>query len=175
MKIRGAMKMAQTRCANAGKHNYLSFRLGDEEYGIDILKVQEIRGYDAVTRIADTPEFIKGVINLRGAIVPIVDLRLRFQLGEAKYDDSTVVVILSIAGRTIGVVVESVSDVLEIPADRIRLAPNIDSQLDAGFITGLATPDPADPARMLILIEIEELMLSPNMGIVQKNVALAVA
>ena len=81
---------------------YLTFRLGNEEYGIDILKVQEIRGYDAVTRIAGAPEFLKGVINLRGVIVPIVDLRLKFNLGEVRYDEFTVVVILNVAGRIVG-------------------------------------------------------------------------
>jgi hypothetical protein len=88
-----------------GTQEYLTFRLGAEEYGIDILKVQEIRGYDTVTRIANAPAFIKGVINLRGVIVPIVDLRLKFNLGEAKYDTFTVVIILNVVNRVVGAVV----------------------------------------------------------------------
>src|ERR1700756_4418931 len=86
-------------------HEYLAFTLGSEEYGIDILKVQEIRGYEAVTRIANAPEFIKGVINLRGIIIPVVDMRIKFNLGSATYDQFTVVIILNIGGRVVGMVV----------------------------------------------------------------------
>ncbi len=154
---------------------YLTFRLGGEEYGIDILKVQEIRGYDAVTRVTGAPEFLKGVINLRGVIVPIVDLRLKFQLGDIKYDEFTVVVILSICGRTVGAVVDSVSDVLELTAEQIREAPEFNSLLDADFITGLGTAGTEDRARMLILLDIERLMTSPAMGIVAEEEVLAAA
>jgi purine-binding chemotaxis protein CheW len=147
-------------------HEYLTFRLGGEEYGIDILKVQEIRGYDTVTRIANAPPFIKGVINLRGVIVPIVDLRLKFDLGEAKYDAFTVVIILTVAGRVVGAVVDSVSDVLELDAEQIRPAPEFNSMLDASYITGLGTVGASDDKRMLILIDIERLMSSPDMALV---------
>jgi len=154
---------------------YLTFRLGREEYGIDILKVQEIRGYDAVTRIASAPEFLKGVINLRGVIVPIVDLRLKFQLGEVRYDEFTVVVILNVAGRIVGAVVDSVSDVLELSEEQIRVAPEFNSLLDANYITGLGTVGTDDRARMLILLDIEKLMTSPEMGIVAEEETLAAA
>src|SRR5476651_704391 len=93
-------------------HEFLAFTLGSEEYGIDILKVQEIRGYDTVTRIANAPEFVKGVINLRGIIVPIVDMRIKFHLGRVEYDHQTVVIILNVASRVVGMVVDGVSDVL---------------------------------------------------------------
>ncbi|MCC6218847.1 MAG: chemotaxis protein CheW, partial [Aquabacterium sp.] len=102
---------------------YLTFRLGDEEYGIDILKVQEIRGYENPTRIANAPHFLKGVVNLRGTIVPIVDLRLRFGCNSAEYNSFTVTIVLHIGQRTIGTVVDSVSDVVEIPAEAIRPSP----------------------------------------------------
>jgi purine-binding chemotaxis protein CheW len=102
---------------------FLVFTLGDEEYGIDILKVQEIRGYDQVTRIANTPEFIKGVTNLRGVIVPIVDLRVKFSQGDVDYDDNTVVIVLNLGQRVVGIVVDGVSDVLSLTADQIRPAP----------------------------------------------------
>jgi purine-binding chemotaxis protein CheW len=148
---------------------YLTFRLGPEEYGIDILKVQEIRGYDAVTRVAGAPEFLKGVINLRGVIVPIVDLRLKFQLGETRYDEFTVVVILNIAGRIVGIVVDSVSDVLELTPEQIRAAPEFNSLLDASFITGLGTVGTDERARMLILVDIQKLMLSPEMAIASES------
>jgi len=154
---------------------YLTFRLGHEEYGIDILKVQEIRGYDAVTRVSGAPDFLKGVINLRGVIVPIVDLRLKFQLGDIKYDEFTVVVILNIAGRIVGAVVDSVSDVLELTDEQIREAPEFDSLLDASFITGLGTVGNEERSRMLILVDIEKLMLSPEMAIVSEDDKLVAA
>lgn len=157
---------------------YLTFKLGSEEYGIDILKVQEIRGYDTVTRIANAPAFIKGVINLRGVIVPIVDLRVKFNLGEARYDSFTVVIILNVANRVVGAVVDSVSDVLELAAEQIRPAPEFNSMLDASYITGIgcvksggekvadseAGNRKAD--RMLILVDIEKLMSSADMALV---------
>jgi purine-binding chemotaxis protein CheW len=140
---------------------YLTFRLGEEEYGIDILKVQEIRGYEQPTRIANSPAFVKGVINLRGVIVPIVDLRLKFALGSAAYDDFTVVIILNLGTRVIGIVVDSVSDVMELSPEQIRPAPDVGASVDADFITGLG----ALPGRMLILVEIERLMSAADMAL----------
>jgi purine-binding chemotaxis protein CheW len=163
-------KMEKTGDA-AAPAEYLTFRLGREEYGIDILKVQEIRGYDTVTRIVDAPAFMKGVINLRGVIVPIVDLRLKFQLGDIRYDALTVVIILNVSGRVVGMVVDSVSDVLDLEATQIRPAPDFESLLDAGFITGLGTVGAGDAARMLILVDIEKLMLSPEMALVGADMA----
>src|SRR5665647_2190405 len=106
--------------AEAPSWEFLTFRLGAESYGIEILKVQEIRGYEVPTAIANAPSFIKGVINLRGEIVPILDLRIKFQLPEAGYDEFTVAIILNVAGRVVGAVVDSVSDVLTLAADSIR-------------------------------------------------------
>ncbi|WP_284616563.1 chemotaxis protein CheW [Aquabacterium humicola] len=143
----------------------LSFKLGAEEYGIDILKVQEIRGYEQPTRIANTPGFMKGVVNLRGVIVPIVDMRVRFALDEVKYDAFTVVIILNIAGRTIGIVVDSVSDVLELRSDQIKAAPEFNGQIDSAYITGLGTVKTGDVERMLILMDIEQMMSSAEMGL----------
>jgi purine-binding chemotaxis protein CheW len=138
---------------------FLSFRLGAEEYGIDILKVQEIRNYAAVTTIANAPPFIKGVINLRGAIVPIVDLRLKFNVGEVRYDAFTVVIVLNVAGRVIGAVVDSVSDVLILNAGEIRPVPEFAAAVNTRFISGLATVS----GGMLILLDIEALLTSPEM------------
>ena len=143
-------------------NEFLSFRLGSEEYGIDILKVQEIRGYDTVTRIANTPEFIKGVINLRGAIVPIIDLRIKFGLGDPSYDEFTVVIILNVARRVVGVVVDSVSDVLTLSDAQIRTAPDFSAALDTQYVTGLGAID----ERMLILVDIERLIGSRDMGLI---------
>jgi purine-binding chemotaxis protein CheW len=165
--------MEQSTEAAVKPSEYLTFRLGKEEYGIDILTVQEIRGYDAVTRVTGAPEFLKGVINLRGVIAPIVDLRLKFHLGDIKYDEFTVVIILNVAGRIVGVVVDSVSDVLELTREQIRVAPEFNSLLDASYITGLGTAGTEERARMLILLDIEKLMTSPEMGIVAEEEARA--
>ena len=137
----------------------LTFRLGGEEYGIDILRVQEIRGYEQPTHIVNAPAHVKGVINLRGVIVPIVDLRLRFGLPEAAYDRFTVVIILNVGERVVGAVVDSVSDVIEIAPEQVRAAPELDAGVDAGHITGIGTLG----ERMLILLDIERLMLSSNL------------
>ncbi|WP_395699241.1 chemotaxis protein CheW [Aquabacterium sp.] len=143
----------------------LSFKLGAEEYGIDILKVQEIRGYEQPTRIANAPGFMKGVVNLRGVIVPIVDMRVRFALEDVRYDAFTVVIILNVAGRTVGIVVDSVSDVLELRGDQIKPAPEFNGQIDSAYITGLGTVKSGDDERMLILMDIEQMMSSEEMGL----------
>lgn len=148
--------------ALARPREYLTFRLGDEEYGIDILKVQEIRSYEPPTRIAGAPAFVRGVVNLRGVIVPIVDLRLRFALGSAEYSAFTVVIILNLGGRVIGIVVDAVSDVLELDPASVREAPEMSAGVDAGFVVGLGTV----AGRMLILVDIEQLLMSPETGIV---------
>jgi purine-binding chemotaxis protein CheW len=148
-----------------GTREYLSFKLGAEEYGIDILRVQEIRGYEAPTRIANSPPFIKGVVNLRGVIVPIVDMRVRFNMDDVQYNSFTVVIILNIAGRTVGMVVDSVSDVLELDGEHIKAAPEFNGAIDATFITGLGTVKQGDTERMLILMDIEALMKSPEMAL----------
>jgi purine-binding chemotaxis protein CheW len=149
----------------AGAREYLTFRLDQEEYGIDILKVQEIRGYEPPTRIANAPEFIKGVTNLRGTIVPIVDMRLKFDCSKAEYNSFTVVIILNLRNRVVGIVVDSVSDVMELTSDQIRLAPDIESSIDSSCIVGLGSVG----ERMLILLDIEKLMSSPDMGLLSGN------
>ncbi|HET7313516.1 chemotaxis protein CheW [Salinisphaera sp.] len=140
----------------------LVFNLGGEEYAVDILKVQEIRGYANVTRIANVPEFIKGVTNLRGEIVPIVDLRLKFALGTADYTEQTVVIVLNIGERVVGVVVDSVSDVIGLSAKQIKPAPEFGAQMNTAYLEGLASVD----ERMLILIDVEAMMTSREMALV---------
>ncbi len=147
-------------------NEFLTFRLGGEEYGMDILKVQELRGYEAITQIANAPEFIKGVVNLRGIIVPIVDMRIKFQLGEVTYDQFTVVIILNVVGRVMGVVVDGVSDVLSLTQDQMRPTPEFGSVIDTEYIMGLGTVD----ERMLILVDIEKLMGSTDMGLIDQVV-----
>lgn len=141
---------------------YLTFTLGQEEYAIDILKVQEIRGYEKPTLIANAPAFIKGVINLRGIIVPIVDLRVKFNLGKIEYTPFTVVIILNVAGRVIGIVVDSVSDVMALTSAQIRQAPDFSGTFDTKYILGLAAVD----TRMMIVTDIERLMTSADMELI---------
>ena len=150
------------RAALALGGEFLTFRLGAEEYGIDILKVQEIRSYEPPTRIANAPPFIKGVVNLRGVIVPIVDLRLKLACPTADYNDFTVVIVLNVKGRVVGAVVDSVSDVLALDTESIKPAPEMNSEVDMGFITGIGSRE----GRMLILLDIEGLMASHAMGLV---------
>jgi len=153
--------------SNAPVGEYLTFVLGSEEYGIEILKVQEIRGYDAVTKIANTPEFIKGVINLRGTIVPIVDLRVRFNLGKVEYNEFTVVIILNLSGRIVGIVVDGVSDVITLQASQLRAVPDLVSTIDTKYLVGLGTVED----RMLILVNIESLMNSQEMALIDSVAA----
>ena len=141
---------------------FLTFALGKEEYGVDILKVQEIRSYEGVTRLPDAPDYIKGVINLRGTIVPVIDMRLKFRLENADYSALTVMIVLSVAGRVVGIVVDSVSDVVRLGGEQIRPVPELGATIDSQFLTGIGTLD----ERMLILLDIERLMASAEMGLV---------
>ena len=151
----------QENASDIAGREFLAFTLGSEEYGIDILKVQEIRGYEAVTRIANAPEFIKGVINLRGIIIPVVDMRIKFNLGEPVYDQFTVVIILNINGRVVGMVVDSVSDVTTLAPEQVKPAPEMGTAFSSDYLIGLGTID----ERMLILVNIDKLMSSEEMGL----------
>jgi purine-binding chemotaxis protein CheW len=148
----------------ATAREYLTFRLDKEEYGIDILKVQEIRGYEPPTRIANAPPFIKGVVNLRGTIVPIVDMRLKFNCSQAQYDSFTVVIILNLRQRIVGIVVDSVSDVMQLTPDDLRAAPEVESMIGSDAVLGLGSLGD----RMLILLDIEKLMSGEDMGLVSE-------
>ena len=143
-------------------NEFLTFTLGAEEYGVDILKVQEIRGYGTVTRIPEAPEFIKGVINLRGTIVPVVDMRIKFKLGKVEYSDLTVMIILNVANRVVGMVVDGVSDVVALSAAQVRPAPELGATVGAQFLTGIGALN----ERMLILLDIERLMTSAEMALI---------
>lgn len=152
--------------SNNAAGEYLTFVLGTEEYGLEILKVQEIRGYDAVTQIANTPDFIKGVVNLRGKIVPIVDLRIKFNLGKVEYNEFTVVIILNLSGRVVGIVVDGVSDVMALKEEQLRSVPSLVTSIDTKYIVGLATVE----EQMLILVDIEKLMSSAEMELIDNAV-----
>ena len=139
----------------------LVFKLGSEEYGVDILKVQEIRGYEKVTPIPTAPAYLKGVVNLRGIIVPVIDLRLKFGMAEPKYDSFTVVIILRVAGRVIGIVVDGVSDVTQLAPADVKAAPQLGSLVDSSFLAGLATQGD----RMILLLDIEKFLSSGELNL----------
>lgn len=158
-----SLSSAERRFADdKGGHEYLVFTLGDEEYGIEILKVQEIRGYERITRIANAPDFISGVTNLRGVIVPIVDLRVKFDFNTTVLDKDTVIIVLTLTNRVVGIVVDGVSDVLSLAAEQIRPAPEFSVTLSTEYLQGLGAID----ERMLILVDIEKLLNSQEMELV---------
>ncbi len=145
---------------------FLAFKLGREEYGIDILRVQEIRSYEPPTRMANAPAFIKGVINLRGVIVPIIDMRLKFNLERADYDAFTVVIVLNIGHQVVGMVVDAVSDVITLTPEQMRPVPEFSSAIESDHVMAIGSVDD----RMLILLDIEKLMASPEMGLAAESV-----
>ncbi len=145
---------------NADTDQYLTFMLDGEEYGVDILRVQEIKGWDSVTPIPNTPKYIKGVINLRGTIVPIFDLREKFQLDQIPYGATTVVIVLKVrnekGSRTMGIVVDAVSEVYNIKAEELKASPDFGSAISTDFVEGLATID----EKMIIVLDIDFLLNS---------------
>ena len=144
---------------------FLAFKLGAEEYGIDILRVQEIRSYEEPTHIANAPAFVKGVVNLRGVIVPIIDMRLKFNLEQANYDNFTVVIVLNIGNRVMGMVVDAVSDVITLTPEQLRPVPEFNSAIESDHLLAIGAID----ERMLILVDIEKLMSSAEMGLVEQT------
>jgi purine-binding chemotaxis protein CheW len=142
---------------------FLAFKLGSEEYGIDILRVQEIRSYERPTRIANAPDFIKGVVNLRGVIVPIIDMRLKFRLEQATYDHFTVVIVLNIGQRVMGIVVDAVSDVITLTPDQLRPVPEFNAAIASDHLLAIGAVD----ERMLILVDIEKLMSCAELGLAE--------
>ncbi len=158
-------RSATAESATTALREFLAFKLGPEEYGIDILRVQEIRSYEEPTRIANSPPFIKGVVNLRGVIVPIVDMRLKFNLESANYDSFTVVIVLNIGSRVVGMVVDGVSDVITLTPEQLRPVPGFNSAIQSDHLLAIGSID----KRMLILVDIEKLMTSSEMGLVEQT------
>jgi purine-binding chemotaxis protein CheW len=153
---------SQSEFTNA-RLEFLAFTLGGEEYGVHILKVQELRGYEAVTSIANAPDYIKGVVNLRGMIIPIIDMRIKLNLGTPTYDQFTVVIMLNINGRTFGMVVDSVSDVIELSDEQVKRAPELGAAVDTEYLIGIGTVD----ERMIILIDIDRYFSGNEMGLIK--------
>jgi len=150
---------------------FLTFVLATEEYGVDILRVREIKGWDSVTPIPNTPAYIKGVINLRGTIVPIVDLRQRFGMEDVEYGPMTVVIVLKIEcadrDRIMGIVVDAVSDVYDVPKEEMKDAPDFGNVVDTEFIHGLATVE----EKMIIILDIDHLLSGDEMIMTDKLTA----
>ena len=136
------------------KNEYLSFQLGKEEFCLEILKVQEIRGYEDMTTIANTPDYMKGVLNLRGEVVPVIDLRIRLNFANIEYNEFTVVIILNLKGQNIGIVVDGVSDVIALDSNQIQQLPALMSSINTQFITGVVTVD----TQTLILVDMDSLL-----------------
>jgi purine-binding chemotaxis protein CheW len=149
----------------------LVFKLGSEEYGVDILKVQEIRGYEKVTPIPRSPDFLKGVVNLRGTIVPVIDLRIKFALPDPSYDSLTVVIVLRIAGRTVGAVVDGVSDVVQLGANDVKEPPRLGSIVDSSYLAGVATQG----GRMILALDIEKLLSAGELDLLGEAAGSAAA
>ncbi|MBR7801753.1 chemotaxis protein CheW [Undibacterium fentianense] len=143
-----------------GPNDYLSFKIGEEEYAIDIQNVQELRRYETVTHIANSPDYVKGVINLRGIIVPILDMRIKLRMGPQHYDDLTVVIIVNLAEKLTGIVVDSVSDVVTLAPNDIKPAPMIQELVDSNYLLGLGSLD----SRMLIVVDIARMINSAQIG-----------
>lgn len=149
--------------ASGVESQYLTLRLGKEDYAIDIMKVQEIRSYEEPTRMVNAPPYVKGVVNLRGVIVPIIDLRMKLQIDQVEYNSFTAVIILNVRGTVIGIVVDSVSDVVTLPADAVKPAPQFEknSALDTQFISGIADVN----ERMLIIMDMDAMLSSTELGV----------
>lgn len=160
-----AAAVKQIEQTTAASNQMLTFMLGDETYGVDILRVQEIRGWSPVTRIPQSPPHVLGVLNLRGSIVPIVDLRMRLNFDRAEYTPVTVIIVLSVESghgrRDFGVVVDGVSDVINVQASEVKQAPDLGAQVNMEFIQGLATV----AERMVMLLDIDRLIGVDVMGI----------
>jgi len=156
--------MSQSESKPGSTQQYLSFFLGGEEYATDILRVQEIKGWDTVTRVPYSPDYVLGVINLRGSIVPVVDLRVRFALAKAEFDAATVIIVVHVAGprgsRIVGIVVDAVSDVYSVAADKIQPPPDVIGAVDHMFVVGLASLDD----KLIIILDIERLVISSVLG-----------
>ena len=161
----GGASSATASAVITGIREFLAFKLGSEEYGIDILRVQEIRSYEPPTCMANAPEFIKGVINLRGVIVPIVDMRIKFKLVQVNYDTFTVVIVLNIGKQVIGMVVDGVSDVITLTPDQLRPVPEFNSTIASDHLLAIGAVED----RMLILVDIEKLMSSSEMGLIEET------
>lgn len=160
-----APSMAQAGLSASAVREFLSFKLGAEEYAINIQCVQEIRSYEAATRMANMPAFFKGVVNLRGVIVPILDMRIKFNLATVSYDTFTVVMVVNIGTRVLGLVVDGVTDVITLTTEQLLPVPEFSSVIGSDYLMGIGSVQ----GRMLVLLDIEKLLTSAEMGLVRQT------
>jgi len=151
---------------NTDQQQYLTFELADEQYGVDILQVQEIKGYTATTHIPTMPDYLKGVLNLRGAIVPIIDLRLKFGMGPTEPTPFTVIVVVTVRERVMGMVVDAVSDVVELPAKEIQPPPELGSHVDISFVSGIGSAND----RLVTLLNLDRVLSGDDVAQVMEAV-----
>lgn len=151
---------SRSMAATADSGQFLTFTLKNEEYGIEILKVQEIKGFSKITPIPNAPVFVRGVMNLRGTVVPIIDLRARFSMNEKDYDQFTVIIVVNVGSRVVGLVVDTVSDVLNIPTDQIAEPPELAGNGDSSCITGMGKLG----ERIIMLLDIGRLVGADNLA-----------
>lgn len=162
--IKQTLQAGDMMSASDDGQQYLTFILAGEEYGVDILRVQEIKGWDSVTQIPNTPKYVRGVINIRGTIVPIIDMRIRFDIEQLAYGPTTVVIVLRVQGETgdriMGVVVDGVSDVYNMSDEDIKESPDFGSAVDTKFVKGLATVN----EKMVIILDIDHMLNSQELN-----------
>ncbi len=151
----------ESRTRGEGEKQFLTFTLGDEHYGVEILKVQEIRGLSAITAIPNTPREVKGVMNLRGTIIPVVDLRGKFGMPEAEYTSFTVIIVLHVANKTVGLIVDGVSDVLDVPLGDFQETPDLGNRTDTRFISGMAKAG----ERLVVFLDTDTLLADETAAI----------
>ena len=150
----------QKKLSGASDENqFVTFSIGEETYGVEVLRVQEIIGMTQITPVPNSVSFMKGVINLRGAVVPVVDMRVKFGMAERSYDAFTVIIIVEVKGRLIGMIVDTVSDVANIPVDTIQDTPHFTAKIETDFIKGIGQLD----SRLVIILDVERIMSADEM------------
>lgn len=147
-------RVVEQKGLSSNEEQFLTFRLCGQDYGVTILKIQEIKGWDKVTPIPNSPAYVKGVLNLRGVIVPVIDLRLRFGMPEAERDIFTVIIVANVNGRLAGIVVDAVSDVINVSTGQLCDAPEYEGQQNREFVKGLAQVD----GKLLVMLDIDRLV-----------------
>jgi len=154
---------AQT--AGSGEGQYVTFLIAGETYGIEVLRVQEIIGMTSITRVPNTMDFMKGVINLRGMVVPVVDMRLKFSMEEKDYDAFTVIIIVEVSGHMIGLIVDSVSDVVGVPLESIQDTPHFSARIGTDFISGIGRLDET----LIIMLDIDRVISAEELEELEKG------
>ena len=161
------LKESKQSQLSSAENQFVTFTLGEEEYGVEILKVQEIIGYQTFTKVPGLPDFVKGVLNLRGAVVPVIDLRIKFKMKKIEYTKFTVIVVVEISGRIMGVIVDAVSDVVTLAADEIQATPSFSTKVRSDFIKAMGNKD----NKFIIILDMDKVLSQDELEIVDSSVA----